>query len=112
MRQKSMQELWLTWMSFTEEAHNLNSKTLEVLASEAFNSLIICIQSECEKYGIDYSIENLSGDDVYRTGIMNKLNDIYQSHEDEIEERMKREEREERERDRAEAEYDAIRKGE
>jgi len=107
-----MQELWMTWMSFTEEAHNLNSKTLEVLASEAFNNLIFCIQSECEKYGIDYSLENLCGDNAYRMTIMNKLNAIYQSHEDEIEERMKREEREERERDRAEAEYDAIRKGE
>ena len=108
MRQKSMQELWMTWMSFTEEAHNLNSKTLEVLASEAFNSLIICIQSECEKYGIDYSIENLSGDDVYRTGIMNRINEKYLEEEEE----KLRQEMYEREIDSAEARCDAIRKGE
>lgn len=93
MRQKSMQELWLTWMSFTEEAHNLNSKTLEVLASEAFNSLIICIQSECEKYGIDYSIENLSGDDVYRTEVMNRINEKY-AEEEELKEAQRKHEEE------------------
>lgn len=83
MRQKSMQELWMTCMSFTEEAHNLNSKTLEVLASEAFNNLIICIQSECEKYGIDYSLENLCGDNAYRMTIMNRINEKYMEEEEE-----------------------------
>jgi hypothetical protein len=108
MRQKSMQELWLTWISFVEEAHSLNSKTLEVLASEAFNSLIICIQSECEKYGIDYSIENLCGDNTYRMTIMNRINEKYM----EEEENKLKQEMYEREIDRAEARYDAIRKGE
>jgi hypothetical protein len=53
-----------------------------MLASESFNNLIIKIQSECERYGIDYSIENLSGDTVYMTEIMNKINDRYMIEEE------------------------------
>lgn len=82
MRQKSMQELYFEWCGLCYHTKLLNSQGIEALASEVFNELIICIQSECEKYGIDYSLENLSGDDVYRMEIMNKLNEKYMEEEE------------------------------
>ncbi len=98
----------MEWLSLLDEARDLDSMTLEILASEAFNSLIICIQSECEKYGIDYSIENLCGDNTYLMTIMNKLNDRYMEEEDAKEWQRQVEELNAKN----EARYDALRKGE
>ena len=82
MREYSMMELYGVWLHFENQSETLKSVSVRMLASESFNNLIIKIQSECERYGIDYSIENLSGDTVYMTEIMNKINDRYMIEEE------------------------------
>ncbi len=88
---KSIEQLSLEWMIAEEEAFNLNSLSLKVIAGEKFNLFIAKVQEEALKYHIPCNFENLCGDNEYRKNIINKIYEQYEIEEENKAEQEKRE---------------------
>lgn len=92
-REKGLFQLYAEWCSAERQADELCTEELRAAEIEAFNLLVSKIQTEADKYGIEYSIENLSDTDGrHRIEVINKINDQYGIEEENAEEQRRREE--------------------